>query len=234
VKRRHVLIFLAWSMALFIAADLLTVWAAIESQLWAGLVVGAAFLLWYLAFGWLSRRFELEADLWSAETTGDPGALASALERVGSIHGRRTGWRHFGTDERVAFLQRSTLDSGVGERLRGTVQRAARLGALALALAVGLELWTLVDRFGPDRLRVDLRLGDYASAQVRLDRMDDPNADLRRSVGRALALPAPRTVEALVAAARLAAAQGDRAAARDLAELALMREGAPEDLGRLP
>jgi len=230
VKRKHVLVFLAWSVAFFVAADLVTVWAGIESELWATLTVAAAFLVWYLAFGWLSRRFELEADLWSAQVTGDHAALASALERVGSIHGRRTGWRHFGTDDRVAFLQRAALDPGVGERLRTAVRRAARLGTLALVLALGLELWTLLDQLDGDRLRVDLRLGDYAGAAARLDRMEDPDPDVQRSLRRALELPAPRTVETLLAAARGALERGDRRAARDLADLVLIRGGDPGDL----
>ena len=233
VKRHHVLVFLAWSVAFFVTADLVTVWAGIESELSAALVVGFVFFLWYLAFGWLSRRFELEADLWSAEKTGDPAALASALERVGSTHGRSTGWRHFSTDDRIAFLRRAELDPSEGRRLRTTLRRAGRLAALAAVLAVGLELWTLLDQLDEDRLRVDLRLGDYTSAQARLEGLPDPDPDLERSLSRVLELPEPRTVEAVTAAAQAAERAGDREAAADLAELAVLRDGDLEALRAL-
>ena len=227
VKCRHVLIFLAWSVAFFVGADLVTIWAGVESELVAAGIVAVVFVLWYLAFGWLSRRFELEADLWSARTTADPAALASALERVGSTHGRRTGWRHFGTDDRIAFLQNSTFDPAVGARLQSTLRRAARLGVLAMLLALSLEVWTLWLSLDEDRLRVDLRLGNYVSAMERLDRIGATGGDeleaVRRSVVRALDLPEPRSAEALVDAAREARQGGDERAFEELVELARMR-----------
>ena len=124
VKRHHVLTFLSWSIAFFAAADLTSLWIGPENELAGAAVLAVTCGLWYLAFGWLSRRFELEADLWSAEATGDPAALASALERVGSIHGHSAGWRHFGTDERIAFLERAASDASTGPRLRATLARA--------------------------------------------------------------------------------------------------------------
>jgi STE24 endopeptidase len=223
VKRHHVLIFLAWSLAFFLTADLVTLWSGIESELAATGVVALAFGAWYLAFGWLSRRFELEADLWSAETTRDPGALASALERVGSTHGRKTGWRHFGTEDRIEFLQRATLDPAVGRRLRTTLNRAGKLGALAMALTLALELWTLIDQLDEDRLRADLRLGHYESAETRLEHMQ-PDPDLSRALERVLELAEPRTPGALARAAERARLNGDESKAKDLEGLASFRE----------
>ena len=224
VKRHHVLVFLAWSIACFATADLVTVWSGVESELAAAAIVGGAFLLWYVAFGWLSRRFELEADLVAAETTRDPAALASALERVGSTHGKKSGWRHFGTDERIAFLREVQLDPGAGPRLKRRLRFAGRLGALAMVLAVGLELWTLVGRWDEDRLRVELRLGEYEAAAERLERLD-PDAELDRALERALEVPEPRTVEALLEAAEGARKAGDERAAGALEGLARLRSG---------
>ena len=45
-------------------------------------VLGSVIFLWYLAFGYLSRRFELEADLESLRVVGSSAPLISALELV--------------------------------------------------------------------------------------------------------------------------------------------------------
>jgi Zn-dependent protease with chaperone function len=224
VERHHVLTFLCWSVAFFAAVDLATTWAGMEDELAGGLIVAVAFALWFVVFGWLSRRFELEADLWSAEATGDPAALQSALERVGSIHGHRSGWRHFGTAERVAFLARAAADPGVGSRLRRTHALAQSLGIAVLVGVLALELVTLLGRLAEERLRVDLRLGDYAGAERRLARMEPADPELERAVRAVLELPPPREPAALVAAARAASGRGDPELARALAGLAVLRD----------
>jgi hypothetical protein len=230
VKRHHVLTFLTWSVAFFAAADLASVWAGLENELAGAAIVLVTFALWFLAFGWLSRRFELEADLWSAEATGDPAALKSALERVGSIHGHRSGWRHFGTDERVAFLERAASDPSAGVRLRATLVRAARLGFAAMLVFLGLELWTLWDALDGERLRAELRLGEYASAAGRLERSSEPDPELERALRTVLELAPPRAPEALLAAARAARERGELELASTLAELVLLRDADPGDL----
>lgn len=233
VKRHHVLTFLAWSIAFFAAADLTSLWIGPENELAGAAILALTLGLWYLAFGWLSRRFELEADLWSAEATGDPAALASALERVGSIHGHSAGWRHFGTDERVAFLARAASDPSTGTRLRATLARAERLGLAAMLVFLGLELWMLWGALAGDRLRAELRLGAYASAVERLAGLTPGDPELARALRAVLELPAPQTPEALLGAARAARQRGELELAKTLAELALLRDADPGDLREL-
>jgi Zn-dependent protease with chaperone function len=233
VKRHHVLTFLCWSIAFFATADLASQWIGPERELAGGVILAVTAALWYLAFGWLSRRFELEADLWSAEATGDPAALASALERVGSIHGHGAGWRHFGTDQRVAFLGRAAVDPSTGPRLRATLARAERLGVAAVLVSLGLELCVLWGALGEDRLRAELRLGAYASAAERLADLTPGDAELERALQVVLALPAPQAPEDLLSAARGARQRGELALAETLAGLAVLRDAEPGDLREL-
>ncbi len=226
--RRHALVFLVMATGLFLSADLIATWADPQGELLAGALVLAVFALWYLAFGFLSRRFELDADLWSAEVTGDPQAMVSALERVGGSRARRAStWRHFSVGDRVAFLRRAVEDPGVGVRLRRFVRRVA-LASIALT-AVGLagEAWLLARDYHLERVRADLRLGAYERAGERLATKDTPPdtpaSELARRVHRALELPRPVSGAALVAAARAARERGDEEAARDYLELAYLR-----------
>lgn len=235
VARRHVLVFLATAMGLFFAADLVATWAGPESEFVAGGLVLVVFALWYVIFGWLSRRFELEADLWSTELTGDHEAMISALERVGSPHGRRgSGWRHFGTQDRVSFLLGAAADPSLGVALHRFVRRVA-LASVAVAL-LGLvgEVWMLSGDYGVERVYADLRLGNYAGAEERLAAMDEPEGVLVRRVDRARSLPVGSVdATALVAAALRALAAGDEEAARDYAELAVLRGAEPEALAAI-
>jgi len=224
VKRRHVQVFLCTALTVFLVADLISAWLDPESELVGIGIVVLVFALWYLAFGWLSRRFELEADLWSAELTGDPDAMISALERVGSPHGRTlTSWRHFSTEARSRFLLRNALDPSVGAGLRRVLARVTRLSiALTLAL-LAVEAWVVADDFPVERVRVDLRMGRYEEAQARLSGLGEDGADLAGAVARALTLGAAPSVEQLVSAARGARERGDEEAARDFFDLAALR-----------
>jgi Zn-dependent protease with chaperone function len=224
VKRRHVQIFLCTALAVFLAADLLSAWIAPESELLGIGIVIAVFVLWYVAFGWLSRRFELEADLWSAELTRDPQAMISALERVGSPHGRRlTSWRHFSTEVRSRFLLRNALDPSVGAGLRRVLARVTYVSIALMLVVLAAEGWVVSRGFSGERLRVDLRLGRYAQAEERLAAMEQPDPDLGRMIGRALELGPESGVERLVSAARDARRRGDEEAVNDYLELAALR-----------
>ncbi len=111
----------------------------------AAVVVG---LYWGLLFGWLSRRFEREADLLAADAVGDPELFARALERIALINGRptqRPGWRHFSVAERARFLRESARDPE--PRSRALVQvrlirRALLLGTVMALALLALVIWT--------------------------------------------------------------------------------------------
>ena len=86
-------------------------------------------LVWLgVVMGWISRRFEQEADVFGLDTIPlPPGADPSehpfgrALDRIGQeVGGIReiTGWRHFSIADRVAFVRSYLTDEAVRRRYR--------------------------------------------------------------------------------------------------------------------
>jgi Zn-dependent protease with chaperone function len=118
--RRHVLHFVAWAVGFFLLADLVASRLFAE-QLWlGGGFLLAAVAIWLLVFGYVSRRFELEADLFCIDLLGDASALIRALEKVGGHIRDVASWRHFSTAERVRFLADAATDPRAQARLRRT------------------------------------------------------------------------------------------------------------------
>ena len=229
-KRHHVAVFVCWVLAFFLGADVVATHAP-GGELGAWLLFGAMLGGWFVVFGYMSRRFELDADLFALEQTGDAEALASALERVVGVHARReTTWRHFSTADRVLFLRATAREPEVGERLRRGLRRWVWTGVVACAAAVGLELWTLAASFDGDRVVADLRLGEFAAAEERVDAGADVGEELERVVRRAAAFARSSPErdrgadgERLAAGAARAVQRGDPAGALELVHLAILR-----------
>ena len=191
--RRHVLIFVAWAGAFFLIADLAAN-RLFASEGWiGGGVVLCAVIAWLLGFGFASRRFELEADLYCLDLLGDSSALVRALEKVGGRFRDVASWRHFSTAERVRFLERAATDPDVGNGLRRSLRRWSRLGMMLLAAAAILQGWALTRAFPTERLRADLRLGAYASAIERARRHPGRDRELARLAARAATLAPDHT-----------------------------------------
>lgn len=223
-RHHHVLVFGAWTLSFLMAGDLVLATARPDSLAIAGAVAIAA--AWFVVFGWLSRRYELEADLASVELTADPAALAGALLKVGGPHAGRTSWRHFSVERRVAFLNAIAAEPGRARRLHRVLRAFARAGALSFALLLVLEGVLLVQRWPEDRVVVDLRLGRYACAAERLEAVADPAPDLVRLVAagaRAAGGAGRASEEALERAALAELARGHVQSARDLVELLALR-----------
>jgi Zn-dependent protease with chaperone function len=181
-KGRHVLVFLAWAGAAFLGADLVVTWIAPEETWMVFAALGLAVILWALGFGWMSRRFELQADLYSLGLLGDPVALSTALEEVGGHAREATGWRHFSIGDRLRYIARVSADPGLGRRLDRRLKGLARLGFVLLGITLALQVRGLAQDFPTDQVALDLRLGRYASAGERLTRIGDPPAELARLV----------------------------------------------------
>jgi Zn-dependent protease with chaperone function len=106
-------------------------------------------LVWMgVVFGWVSRRFEQEADVFGIETLplpadAPPGTdhpFPRALERIGAEVGEIrevTGWRHFSTSDRVAFARQFVADADVRRRTRGSIRL---LRGTLLTVIVGFAL----------------------------------------------------------------------------------------------
>ena len=105
----------------------------------------AAFL--FIGIGWLSRRFETEADLWAVSTLDKPESFASALEAVGLHLGilrtDRGGMRHFGIGTRIGLINRYRCEPEFRDGFDRLLRRC-RLGVLGLLAvgAIGLACYT--------------------------------------------------------------------------------------------
>jgi Zn-dependent protease with chaperone function len=104
-------------------------------------------LYWGVLFGWLSRRFEREADLVGGAMAGDPQVLARALEKITRLNGRpreRGSWRDFSVAARSDFLRRTALDPVLRARALAqcsTIRRIVAFGAAAAVTAVAYLLF---------------------------------------------------------------------------------------------
>ncbi len=226
-KRHHVPIFIGWAVFFLIGGELL-VWSFLAPEGFSGMVFfGATVALWYVCFGWLSRRFELEADLYSMQLTGDPEALIQALERVSGGNRDRSGWRHFSTARRVSFLHRAAFDDVFRMRFLRRIRLMGRAG-LVLGGCVGvLYLGSLVQRFAGDRLQVHLALGTYNAAWLELDE-DSIGEELQSMLKTAAVFANPKgtsvPLDLLRTGLREALQRGEFSDARSIANL-LKRRG---------
>lgn len=235
VARRHVVVFVAWSAAYFVALDLALGYFGVD-EAWEGIaVLTAALVAWYLAFGVLSRRTELEADLYSVARTGDLESMIAALERVGSPHTRALGsWRHFSTEKRVEFLRRAAAEPRVAQRLRRRMTALGRIGLALGVVALAAEAWSLARSLPEDRVRVALALGDDDGAVEALRRVEEPDPGFERLLAASRRHPGA-TADELRERARVEERAGDPALALDLHLLAQLRgaEDGEDEIERL-
>jgi Zn-dependent protease with chaperone function len=223
-RRAHAFVFGAFALGFFLGAQQVLEWLALDGLLVNALVLGLVLALWYLAFGFLSRRFELEADLESLRVVGESAPLVRALELVTGAHAhKRSSWRHFSTHDRVSFLQRAERDPLVGIRLRTQLARWRKLGFTLFALAALLEVRSLAREWEPDWLVADLRLGRFEAA---LARADAPGVEPELAALARRGAQAPADARAPLALGTKALAawnRDDRTAAREWLELARLR-----------
>jgi len=112
-------------------------------------ILVATAALFFRFFGVLSRHFESQADIESAERTGSPFGIVSALGKIGALTGtsHRKGWRHPPIPERIATVLSCAADEGrraaFGRRTRlllAVVAGIILLGALGWAGEVAGQL----------------------------------------------------------------------------------------------
>jgi len=223
-RRAHAAVFGAFAMGFFLWARLIVERFDVESPLWGGVILAVVVLLWYLAFGYLSRRFELEADLESLRVVGESGPLVRALELVTGAHAhQRTSWRHFSTRERVSFLRAAEVDPLVGIRLRTKLERWRKLGFTLFALAALFEVADQARSWDEGWLVSDLRLGRFEEAAARAD-SSGVDAQVAALARRAAQAPeGARDPKSLGGAALNAWKGGDLEATREWLELARLR-----------
>ncbi|MHC5034916.1 MAG: M48 family metallopeptidase [Planctomycetota bacterium] len=104
----------------------------------AAVMLAFALLYWVILFGWISRRMELQADLFGLRAVAEPEVLLVALSKLGAMSSLPrilSSWRHFSIERRLAFLQHALQIPPLAARFRGRV-RAVKLAVIGL-LAVG-------------------------------------------------------------------------------------------------
>jgi Zn-dependent protease with chaperone function len=201
-QKRHILFYLVAALAFSLCSGL--VHEALDSAgvpsvvLLTGMLAWAG-LYWGVAFGFVSRRFETEADLVAARRVpGLEGGLApyaaarkmaAALERVAALNGVpiwAPSWRHFRIDQRIDILLRAELDPAVGLRFEGVCDRL-RLAALVLVaagiLSGGLLLRLQHRQAGENRSLLEAHETAERGYQALLEgRYESALADLRRGI----------------------------------------------------
>ncbi len=128
-------------------------------------VVLAIFALWVLSFGYLSRRFELEADLIGATLVDDAKLYSKTLMAVGMVSGvssERNAWRHFSIDRRRDFTTRAGNDPAFRRRWERTFRRLRSL-IVAMALLSCLGFGFL---FGQETSQPDAAIWLHAGQRV--------------------------------------------------------------------
>jgi Zn-dependent protease with chaperone function len=224
-RARHAPFFVAFALLVFLGADLAIGVLAVESEAAALAILGAILAAWYVAFGWFSRRCELEADLESLELLGDPEPLVTALVQVGAGHAhRKTSWRHFSTEHRARFLLGAFAEPALGERLRSALRRWKRASLALLVVTLTWQAWRLTRALDEDRVVVALCEGEYERAAELANRCDDLGEDTLRLLALARAIPSEeRSADRLEADGRMALERGQTRVGLALLELALLR-----------
>ncbi len=115
-----------------------------EVSVIGGLVPMLFLLLFYFRFlfGYISRNFEREADLFAMEKTGGSGAIASSLEKIGIYSGNireHPNWHHYSIKERVDYLKLSEENS----RFLSQHKRKAKRIKFGIALLFLLSVFVL-------------------------------------------------------------------------------------------
>lgn len=139
-KKHHLAYYLVFALDFTL---LMTVFERLSGaqELWPDIpyqcVTATAFLLyWGIGFGWLSRLFEREADMWGAEACGDAGLFASALAAITEMNGitpAARSWRHGSVRSRLEFVMRAAGDAKVREAFAA---KAGFVRMLLIATAV--------------------------------------------------------------------------------------------------
>lgn len=200
-RKRHLLLYLVGALTFSLLSGLgyeaLVVVGAPSALLYSAFAAWVL-LYWGLGFGYVSRRFETEADLTAARVVPAPEGvppfaaarrMAGALERVAWLNHvplSAPGWRHFSLERRIDILLRSEADPSIGARFERVCDRL-RLGAAVLLLAA-LAGGGLLLRIQQGRAPANLELYRAYEAAVRGDqafdakRYEEARAELKRGI----------------------------------------------------
>jgi len=193
--KKHLLYFLlaalAFSAILGLLHEGLTA-ADVPTAVIVPLILSWSAAYWVLGLGFVSRRFETEADLVAARLVpaGEGGLppyaaarkMADALYRVADLNNVPLDawtWRHFTLAKRIEILLKSELNPAVGIRLELICER---IRSTALTLILGaLACASLIFLFQRGKAAENLKLLD-AYAQVEQGRQELANGNYRSAL----------------------------------------------------
>lgn len=144
-RKKHLLFYLFTSLAGINAAVLFGALLPLGGSSERFIATAVLILAYFrLAFGWLSRNMERQADLFALEKTGTARGLANALEKLGLAAGNirlADSWHHLGIAQRVDFLRRAERDPELLRHHNAGVARIMLCGYLLSAAALGSLGW---------------------------------------------------------------------------------------------
>jgi Zn-dependent protease with chaperone function len=204
-QKRHIQFYLVGALAFSLVTGL--AYEALESLDLPSLVIPGAMLslmvtYWILGFGFVSRRFETEADLVAARLAppNDGGIppyaaarrMAAALDRVAWLNRipirapAWLSWRHFTIEKRIEILLRAEQDSSVGTAFERFCTRL-RWGAVAFligGLLCGAVLLVIQHRRAPetDALFRAHEAVDRGRKALEEKKFEQAREDLRRGI----------------------------------------------------
>lgn len=256
--RRHTVMFLLLAVGLILGAHALinaldrwlgALLAGLDAEL-AGYVGTAVFggvyllllaLFFLVGMGWLSRRFETEADLHAVRTLEDAGPFVRALEAVGLHMGvlkaDRGGMRHFGIGTRIGLINRYLCEPDFRASFDRLLRRC-RWGVLVVVLLAAMPTVAAA----PETLvvgRYNMELGRAREAEDEGDRdratrlYDAVSVALQKAVAEHPEYAGLRTNEAaaLAALADLHLKEGRYARAREVLDTMSQRVSQDDLLG---
>ena len=143
-----------------------------STSLVAVLALGAATA--FVVVKRLAHRFELEADLISADALGGSAPCILALHKVSQLSGARPGkdsLRHPSEESRILHLLSCEGDPWFRERFEKRGRQVRRGVAVFAVVAMGLSVWAQSQLWPVDKLILQYFTGRFPEAQATLDTM---------------------------------------------------------------
>jgi Zn-dependent protease with chaperone function len=148
-KHKHVLVYLAFTLGFVALAYVVLALLpqGFRSEFLFGMpVLGTLVLVYFrFLFGYLSRTFERQSDVYAAGLVGTPAPLVLALEKIALMSGdirELKSWRHDSVAARVRRLSEIGYDEEAQERYNRKVGRVVRAVAIAVVALFALSWYT--------------------------------------------------------------------------------------------
>jgi hypothetical protein len=106
-KRHHLLAFLFFSVTSVVFGQTFYSYFAQQGSPLAGIIVPLSTIVWVGGFSFISKRFEIESDVYAVELTRDPDTMMRTLLSVAAINGMPIelgGFRHPSIARRVEMI----------------------------------------------------------------------------------------------------------------------------------